>query len=182
MKKIITILTLILLFTGCTLDDIDNTPTKQVEAFLNSYQTLDKKVLEDLDLVIAKKSDFNKEQKEKYRKILKKHYQNLTYEIKDETVNGDKANVKVEIEVTDFYKVLKEIEKYLETNKNIFLDENNNYSNQKYYDYQLEELSKAKDNVKYTLNLTLTKKDNGDWVLNEIDEIEEKKILGIYEY
>lgn len=171
MKKILTVLTIIVLFTGCTLKNIDNTPTKQVETFFNNYQTLDKKVLSDLDLVIAKQNNFNNEQKDKYRKILKKHYQNLTYEIKDETVNGNRANVEVEIEVTDFYKVLKE----LKNNSEIT-------NNEDYINKQLNLLENAKDTVKYTLNLTLTKNKNGDWILDDINDIEEKKILGTYEY
>ena len=182
MKKLLAIITLILIFTGCTLDDIDNTPTKQVEAFFNNYQTLDKKVLDDLDVVIARNTNFNANQKEKYRKIQKKHYQDLTYEIKDETVNGDRASVEVEIEVSDFYKVLNEANNYLTNHKEEFLDSNNNYDESKYIDYQLEKLENAKETVKYTLNLTLTKDKNGDWILDNIDDIEEKKILGTYEY
>ncbi len=181
MKKIIILLIAIISITGCTLSDIDNTPTKQVEAFFNNYQTLDKKVLDDLDLVINKKTNYNEQQKEEYRKILKKHYQNLTYEIKDETVNGDRANVEVEIEVTDFYKTLKEAKDYLENHQEDFIDETGNYSESKYIDYQLDKLNDTKDTVKYTLNLTLNKVDN-NWQLEQIDEIEEKKILGIYEY
>ena len=181
MKKILILLTL-LLITGCTIGDIDNTPTKQVETFFNNYQTLDKKVLNDLDLVIEKQTEFNQEQKEKYRKILKKHYQDLAYEIKDETVNGDRANVEVEIEVSNYYKTLQETNEYLKNHKDEFLDETNNYSNSKYIDYQLEKLEKAKETVKYTLNLTLTQNDKGKWILDDIDDIEEKKILGTYEY
>ena len=73
MKKIFIIMISLLILTGCSLKDIDNTPTKQVEAFFNNYQTLDKKVLDDLDVVIARQTNYTKEQKEKYRNILKKH-------------------------------------------------------------------------------------------------------------
>ena len=182
MKKLLTLITLIILLTGCTLDNIDNTPTKQVETFFNNYQTLDKKVLDDLDIVIAKQNNFNQEQQNKYRKILKKHYQGLTYVIKDETVNGDRANVEVEIEVSDFYKVLKEAKEYLDENKQEFLDDNNNYDESKYIDYQLEKLENNKGTVKYTLNLTLTKDEDDNWILDEINSIQEQKILGTYEY
>lgn len=182
MKKLLIIFTIFILLTGCNLSDIDNTPTKQVEAFFNNYQTLDKKVLDDLDTVIAKQTTFTNEQRDEYRSIIKKHYQNLTYEIKDETVNGDRANVEVEIEVTDFYKVLNEAEKYLNNNPSEFLDNNNNYDEKKYVDYELKKLKNANETVKYTLNLTLTKNENGNWILDNIDEIEEKKILGTYEY
>lgn len=181
MKKIILFIMVLGLF-GCSLSDIDNTPTKQVEAFLNNYQTLDKKVLDDLDIVIAKQRSFDRAQSLKYRDILKKHYQNLSYEIKDETVNGNKANVEVEIEVTDFYKILKEADDYLNNHQTQFIDENGNYSESKYIDYQLDKMAKAKDTIKYTLNLSLSKNDNGDWQLDDIDDMTEEKILGIYKY
>lgn len=177
MKKLLFIIIALIAITGCTLSNIDNTPTKQVEAFFNNYQTLDQKVLNDLDLVINKKTNYNQKQKDEYRKILKKHYQNLTYEIKDETINGDRANVEVEIEVTDYTKALKEANIYLENNQT--LQEETDET--KYIDYQLEKLKEAKDTVKYTLNLTLNKV-NDNWQLEQIDEVEEKKILGIYEY
>ena len=39
---------------------------------------------------------------------MKKQYQNLTYTIKDEEIDGDTAIVKVEIEVYDFNKAMNE--------------------------------------------------------------------------
>lgn len=182
MKKIIMFLLVVLLISGCSLKNIDNTPTKQVETFFNNYQTLDKKVLSDLDIVIAKQTNFTKNQQEKYRKILKKHYQNLTYEIKDETINGNRANVEVEIEVTNFYKALTESKEYLKNNHDEFLNENNIFDESKFIDYQLEKLKNTKETIKYTLNLMLTKNEEGNWILDDIDNIQEKKILGTYEY
>lgn len=182
MKKILSILTVFLVLTGCSLSDVDNTPTKKVEAFLNNYQTLDQDVLDDLDVVIAKETDFTEKQKKDYRDILKRHYQNLTYTIKEETVNGDKATVEVEIEVTDFYKVMNESEQYLNDNYNDLLDEEGNYDESKFIDYRLKLLKDAEDTVKYTLNLTLTKNDAEEWVLDDLDDIEEQKILGMYQY
>lgn len=182
MKKIIILLLVALLISGCSLKNIDNTPTKQVETFLNNYQTLDKKVLSDLDIVIAKQANFTKDQQEKYRKILKKHYQNLTYEIKNETINGNRANVEVEIEVTDFYKTLNESKEYLKKHQEEFLDKDNNIDESKFIDYQLEKLNDTKETIKYTLNLTLTKNEEGNWILDDIDNIQEEKILGTYEY
>ena len=112
---------------------------------------------------------------------MKHHYQNLSYEIKDSRVDGDKATVTVEIEVTDYSKVIAATKVYLEANKKEFLDESGNYDNTKFNDYRLEELSKTKDKVKYTLDLTLTKKD-GEWKLDPITSDIEDKIHGIYEY
>jgi len=176
MKKIIALISLLFIFTACSLSDIDNTPTKKVEALFNNYQTLDKLVLDDLDLIIAKQNNYTSEQKDKYRDILKKHYQDLTYEIKDETINGDKAEVIVEIEVTDFYKTIENSKKYLKENRDEFLDSKNNYDESKYIDYELKKLKDTKETVKYTLNLTLTKKDK-EWVLDDLSDEDEEKII-----
>jgi len=164
MRKFILFILLFLSLTGCSLSEIDNTPTKQVEELFNNYQTLDQKVLDDLDVVIAKETSFTNEQKKEYREILKKHYQNLTYEIKDETVNGNKATVEVEIEVTDFYKAVNE-----------GMKDND-------IDSKLNLLKDAKDRVKYTLYLKLEKNDDGFWILNDLSNDDEQKILGMYRY
>lgn len=179
MKKIFLMLFIALIFTGC--DKLDNTPTKQVESFFNKYQVLDKDVLNDLDSAVAEESNFNTEQRDKYKNIMKKHYQNLVYEIKDSKEDGNKATVTVEIEVTDYSKVIAATKVYLDTHKNEFLDEDGNYDNIKFNDYRLNELQKTKDKVKYTLDLTLTKTDD-KWEIDSISNEIEDKIHGIYEY
>ena len=123
MKKIIAVILLTLVFTGCG-SNLMNTPTKKVEAMLNNYITLDSKVIEDLDETLLTETIMNNDQKEHYKKILKRQYQNLSYTIKDETIDGDKATVEVEINVYDYYKINKESEAYLNNNIkdfNIFL-------------------------------------------------------------
>ena len=115
MKKIFITLIAILLLTGC--NTLDNTPTKQVEVFLNKYQTLDKEVLNDLDSAVAEEMNFNTEQRSKYKNLMKKHYQNMTYEIKDAEENGDEATVTVEIEVTDYSKTIASTNLYLQANR-----------------------------------------------------------------
>ena len=103
MKKILSILSIGLILTGCSLGkDMRNTPTKQVETYLNQYQTLDSNVLTKLDSLVDQEELFDDDQKITYKDILKKHYQDLTYTIKEETVNGDKATVETEIEVNSF--------------------------------------------------------------------------------
>ena len=105
MKKLFTFLSFTLILTGCSIgEDMNNTPTKQVETYLNNYQTLDSKVLTELDAIVNNEEMFDEDQKVTYRDILKKHYQDLTYTIKEETVNGDKATVETEIEVNDYTK------------------------------------------------------------------------------
>jgi len=182
MKKILSILIIALTITGCSLGkDMDNTPTKRVEEYLNNYQTLNSNVLSKLDSIVEEEVDFDDDQKSSYRDILKKHYQDLTYTIKEETVNGDKATVEVEIEVNDYTKALKEAENYRTTNEKDLVGDNGEIDESKFNDYKLDLLKKNKERVKYTLYFSLTKTDD-NWKLDDLTETEEEKILGIYEY
>ena len=60
MKKIIYILSLFFILTGCSIgSDMDNTPTKKVETYLNNYQTLDSNVLAKIDAVVNNEELFD---------------------------------------------------------------------------------------------------------------------------
>ncbi len=174
MKKIFSLLILLLLFTGCSIGkDMTNTPTKQVEAYLDSYQKLDDNVLNDLDTLVED-TEYTTEQKARYREIFKKHYSNLKYEIKDEKIDGDKASVDAEVEVNDYSSVLSE-----KINEDDYKDSNGNYDAVKYFDYQLDKLEAATDKIKYTITFNLTKKDD-KWVIDDLDKTSMEKLHGIY--
>lgn len=181
MKKILIGLIMIVLLTGCE-NDLMNTPTKRVETMLNNYITLDETVLKDLDTTLLGETVMTPIQKDKYRSILKKQYQNLSYEIKDETIDGDTAVVEVEIEVYDYNKTISESETYLNNNSNEFLlEDETGMDIGKFNDYKLEKLENTKDKVTYTLTLTLTKEDN-KWQLDNLTDTEISKIHGLYDY
>ena len=91
---------LLLLLAGCT--NTMETPTSKVEEFLGKYQRLDDDVTSQLDGVLADDKSMSDEQKEEYRAILEKQYQNLSYKIENEEIDGDNATVDVEIEVLDY--------------------------------------------------------------------------------
>ncbi len=57
MKKVIFIVCVFLTLCGCNVMDMNNTPKKQFEKFFNSYQILDKKVLEDLYKKVSTKTE-----------------------------------------------------------------------------------------------------------------------------
>lgn len=176
MKKLWIILSTIILLTGCSLGtDMTNTPTKKVEAYLNSYQSLDDNILNDLDTLIMD-TEYTLDQQDKYRELMKKHYQNLKYEIKEETVNGDKATVKAEVEVTDYSKVITET-----PDESLYLDDEGNYDEDLFYDYQLNKMETSKETVKYTITFYLTKVDD-EWSLDTLSEETKEKIHGIYKY
>jgi hypothetical protein len=181
MKKILSLLGIIILLTGCDLSKMYNTPTKQAEMFLSKYQTLDKDVMDDLDYVVDEEDSFNEEQRDAYRKLMKKHYQNMIYTIKDEEVNGDIATVEVEIEVTDYSKIIAETKVYLQNNPKEFQKNDGIYDRTKFIDYQLNKLKDAKEKVKYTLYLSFSKVD-GKWMINPLSKSEKDKINGIYVY
>ena len=177
MKKLITLLSIILL-TGCTTLDISNTPTKKVEEFLNKYQILDEEILNELDNVIEEKTKLNSENKEEYRELIKKQYKDMQYTIKEETIDGDEAKVTAQIIVKDLTKIINDAENYKRENMKEFY-ENNTYNDNLYKKYLLDKLKDTKDRVTYTLEFTL-KKENTKWRLDPITEEIEDKILGIY--
>ena len=179
MKKLLFLVVTSILLLGC--NNLSNTPTKKAEEFLKKYQALDNSVLTDLNKVVDEDSSLNESQKNTYKDIMKKHYQSLSYEVKDETVDGNKAVVTVEISVTDFKKVLDEANNYMNNNPEQFEDENGDYSVSRFNDYKLEQLKEAKDKVRYTLELKLTKV-NDVWTLDTLSQDIYDKINGVYNF
>jgi len=181
-KKFLTIISMslaLLLFLGC--DNLMNTPTKRVEEFLNDYQTNDSTVLTQLDSTLTNEMTLNDAQRDDYRDMMKKQYKDLVYTIKDETVDGNNATVKVEIEVYDYNKAIKEADSYILLNQADFLDEEGGMDNNKFMDYKIERMKEVGERVKYTIDFHLTKSDNS-WKLDDITEIDRQKIHGIYSY
>lgn len=180
MKKIIYFVAGILLIglVGC--GEMENTPTKQVEAFLSQYQKADKNVIDDLDSAIDEQGSLSEEQRSEYRDMMKKHYQDLKYEIKDEVIDGNNATVTVEIEVNDYSKVLQEAETYRQDHEEEFTTSNGEYDETKFIEYRLKKMKDVNEKVKYTLDLTLTKDTDEKWVLDNLTTADEQKINGTY--
>lgn len=177
-NKIIYLVAILFLVVGCS--GMMNTPTKKVEDFLSKYQTMDKAVITQLDDVIDEAGNFTDKQKETYRDLMKKQYQNLSYKIKDETEDGDNATIEVEIEVYDFGKAIREAESYLTTNRDEFIDEDTNeVDTNKFLDYKISQMKDVKDKVTYTINFTLTKVDD-KWKLDDISDVDRQKLHGLY--
>lgn len=180
MKRLFCMFAAFTLLTGCG-EEMLNTPTKKVEMFLGNYQTLDSNVLEQLDDIIETEVTFDDSQKETYRDIMKNHYKNLTYEVKDELIDGDTATVTVEIEVTDYSKIMNEAEQYKTENNTEFNNEAGEYDETLFNDYRLGKLQEANERVKYTIDFTLTKIDE-EWELDTLTDEQEAKIHGLYTY
>lgn len=169
------------LLLGCGNRKLLNTPTKKVEMFFSAYQSLDDNVLEQLNDTVNEEVAFNTEQRKIYIDLMKKHYQELKYDIKDAIEDGDLAMVTVEIEVTDYSKVMDEASEYLEDNVEEFNNESGEYDPKLFTTYRLEKLKDVKDRVKYTLEVNLTKIDD-EWTVDDISESDQMKIHGLYNY
>lgn len=207
MKKLLICLSLfVLLLTGCT--NNMNTPTKKVEEFLGKYQSMDSEVLNQLDEVISNDTTMSDEDKNDYRSLMEKQYQNLSYKIKDEEIDGDSATVLVEIEVFDYATSINKSRKYYDEHPEEFeedkatvnedKDDENNESlldeagdivddtkdkieeSSKYIEYKIKQLMNVVDKVKYEITFHLTKVDD-EWKVDDISDIDRQKIHGLYE-
>lgn len=178
MKKILLSLLTIFLLVGCT-SNLNNTPTKKVEQYLDKYQKLDDSVVADLNATLDTDTSITEDTKEDYLNLFKDQYKNLKYEIKDETIDGDIATVETEITVIDYASVISETEAYRTSDENKFKDENGNYDEKEYSKYRLEKLKAAKEETTYTLYLTVSKQDD-KWVLNQLSNEDLSKINGLY--
>lgn len=159
------LLLLVFMCFGC---EINNTPTSKVDELFNKYQMVD----DDISLGITNVLDeqnYNEAQRKRYRAILERQYRDLSYEIKEEKVDGDEAVITVEIEVYDYKKAI----------SNLTYDSSTT-SLEEYNNKKLDLLEKAKDKVVYTLDIDLSKDSDGKWKVNALSNANLKKIQGMY--
>ena len=178
MKKIISLIIVSLFLFGCGCTNMS--AKNAVTDYLSQYNNLTDEVIDDIDKTISSE-DLTEEEKEKYKDIVKKQYQDLKYEIVDEKYNGDQAVITAKISVYDLYKAEKDAKEYMTNNTEEFYDSNNIYSNKKYIDYKLDQMKKMNDKITYTIEFNVSKKD-GKWVVEQPSQTDLEKIHGIYNY
>ena len=170
MKKIIllgvTIITLLTILVGCSLS---NTPTSKVEELFSKYQRLDTDISDEIDTLLSTETLTN-DQKDRYIKLIENQYRNLTYEIKDEKIDGDIAVVTTQIEVLDYRKAISELN----------TEVGNDYDILEYNNKKLDKLEEVKDKVAYTIEINVVKDDDGNWKLSNLSSNDIKKIQGMY--
>ena len=154
-RKIFTIIAGILLFTsGCMMT---NSPTSKVESLLNKYNSNDEAIVTELRDYLSG-FEFDDETNKQYEKIYLKQFSDLTYEIKEEEIDGDTAEVTAQITVYDYYKSEQSSNDYLMEHKEEFYTDDV-YDKNLFEKYKLEQLDKVKDRIDYTIEFTLTKVD-----------------------
>ena len=157
-KKIIFIILLLFLF-GCQLN---NTPTAKVEELLGKYQGLSLDFHDGYDMFIGQ---YDGQYVDAYKDIVKKQYRNMSYEVKDEEIDGNHAEVTVEIEVMDYKSIVE------------------NYTSQRDEDIHkkiIKELKHVKDKVTYTIIFSVTKNEKDIWEVDSLSDEIIQKLLGIY--
>ena len=181
MKKVYKVLLvvgicLVLAVCGC----MKKTAKGAVQDYLNQYKNLSSNVISSMDNVVNDEN-LTDSQKEKYRDILKRQYQDLKYEIVNEKYDGDNATVEVKITVYDLYKVQKDANNYL-TNSGDEFKENGVYSNDLFMNYKLDKMKKVTDTVEYNITFNVTKDDKGNYKVNDLSNSDLEKIHGVYNY
>lgn len=205
MKKLFIVLLLSLfIVTGC---GNNMTPTGAVEDYLGKYQSMDSEVLSQLDSVVSNDTTMSDDQKKEYKALMEKQYQYLSYKVTNEEIIGDTATVDVEIEVFDYASSIRKSSQYYQDNRDMFEEvdnsndkdqekvEDNNASHEgnvntddgniitetkKYIDYKIEQMKMVTDKIKYTITFNLSKEDD-KWVVDDISDMDRKKIHGLFD-
>lgn len=187
-----------LLVAGCT--NTMETPTTKVEEYLGKYQRLDDDVSTQLDQVLDDDNTMSDDQKDQYRSLMEKQYQNLSYKIENEEINRDSATVDVEIEVLDYATTIADAKEYYQEHKDEIEKENDQEQSDNdnvvedavegteeaieksaaFIDYKLKELESVSDTTTYTITFHLTKED-GEWQIQNLSDLDLEKIHGLYE-
>ena len=163
MKKLFLIIFSFTMLVGCTLG---NTPTSRVEDMLTNYQM----VTNNIDISYTYLTDdinLNQDIRDDYEEAIKKQYKNLSYEVKEEVIDGDNAIVTIEIEVMNYKNA---IDKYNKAS----------YEIDEYHELVLEQIKNSKEMITYTLDISLTKDNNDTWNVDTLTEENRNKLLGIY--
>ena len=147
---------------------MSNTPTSKVEELLSKYQKVDNDISAEINTVLDEQN-FNDSHKERYKKLLENQYKNMSYEIKDERIDGNNATVIVEIEVLDYKNTISDL-----------TFDSTIYTKESYDEEKLNRLENTSSKVTYTMELTLTKDNDGMWHLNALTNEQIKKIQGMY--
>ena len=112
------------------------------------------------------------EQSTRYKKLLEKQYSNLSYDIKDEKIDGDNAVISTEIKVINYKKAINDTYNYYQ--------DRDDYTVEEYNNTKLKNLEKEKEKVTYTIDFDVKKDKDGNWKIASLSNETIKKIQGMY--
>lgn len=179
MKKLLVVMcVMVLLFTGCSLSVDDTTPEEAVDTFFEKYRAKDDNVITQLIDTISNEELLD-EQKEKYQELMEKQYDQFAYVIKNVDETENEATATVELTVLNYRSAILKAEEELKNNPEKFNNNEGNFSEEKYMDYKIEQMSAVTDTTTHTIELSLTK-ENDMWKVNELSGNDISKLHGLY--
>lgn len=175
MKRLALFFVILISLVACNLV---NTPSSVVENYLNNYTSLSEDVITSMETTILNE-ELSSSNRETYKNVLLRTYENLKYEIKDESIDKDKAEVLVRIKVYDLNKSDQDAREYLNEHPQDFEDVNHIFMEDEFNNYRLKSMLTTNDIVEYDIKFKLTKVDN-EWILDPLDRTSLEKIHGLY--
>lgn len=175
MKKFLLVALITLMFCGCSMS---GGPSMKVMEYLSKFNSLDELVIQDMESTIQGEN-LSTDNMTIYRNVLQRQYQDLKYDVVEESINGDNAVVIAKITVYDLNKSKQDSEIYMNEHQDEFLDMDNIFDQEGYMKYRLENMLATKDTISHNISFNLTKKD-GEWEIDNIDRVTLEKIHGLY--
>ena len=127
--------------------------------------------------------DLEEEMRNDYQTALEKQYQNLSYEIISEEIDGNMATVVAEVEVLDYHTSMANSRDYFSKHQEEFLEtpvEDSELDNRKELkEYQIKELGGVEDTTNYQITFELIQVNN-DWQIKDVDTSTFLKMYGLY--
>lgn len=178
MKKYIYLLIVVIIISGCYFKkDID----VKIDDFFKKYQNLSSDVLDDLEFNSEKGILSTNEEKQMYIEAMKMQYSSIKYEIINENIKDNTADISIKIIVFDFYKAQKEANDYIAKNPETFISSNGNLDEEKIMLFRLRNMLETYERIEHVITLHLDKKDD-EWTIKPLDKTTLEKIHGTYNY
>ena len=178
MKKLLVVISALLLFTGCSCSLNDHSPEEAVDTFFEKYRGKDENIITQL-MDTIENEDLTDDSKEKYKELMEKQYDQFAYVIKDVTEEGDSATAMVELTVLNYRSATLEAEEELSDNPETFNDDEGKFSEEKYMNYKIQKMDEVTDTTTHTIELKLTK-EAGMWQVEQLSSDDISKLHGLY--
>lgn len=146
------------------------------KAYMEKYQKLDDSVVDKIKYEFDDK--LTSEQKTKYKAIIENQYEELEYdivEVKEEDTYGE---VIIRFTVYDLASAMEQANSYIEVYGSKF-NKDGEFDEYAAIDYKLKMLDETETKVDYSITFNFYK-ENGTWVMDELNETDLKKINGTY--
>lgn len=170
------VILLVTLVTILIVKSNNKSPVAQTKEYMNHYQKLDKDIIKNIKYEYT--DDLTPTQKEKYIDIMKRQYENIEYDIREEVVNKTDAIITVEFTVYDLSSAMERANSYVEVYSDKFM-KGNKFDPYKATDYKLKTLMKYDERVTYSIDFFYYK-EKGKWKMTDLGEVDLKKINGTF--